>query len=93
MERSELEIIKELMAELESKMEPSEEDLSERLGRGKPEVKILKVEGEVPGDEGGDLEEGEEIKELEGEGEMGPLSKVLGDDDEGLKARLMRLRA
>lgn len=50
MDRSELEIIKELMAELEDKMQPGKDDFEERLGRKKPGVEVLKVEGQMPGD-------------------------------------------
>jgi hypothetical protein len=108
MERSELEIIKELMAELENAMQPGKDDFEERLGRKKPDVQVVKVEGEMP--ESPDLEKQEEVlgKDLDGDMEMGEspehVEKVMGHSDEDmpmdemdpeskLKARLMKLRA
>lgn len=96
MERNELEIIKELMAELESHMEPGKDDFEERLGRAKPEVKVMKIEGDMPvGEEGMEdpMEEKMESPEMEKSEDM---DEMMGDDmsDESkLKARLMKLRA
>lgn len=92
MDRSELDIIKELMAELESKMEPGKEDFEERLGRGKPEVKVLKIEGDMPMSE----EEGMEKMSADGlqEGMMGEemMDEEMSPESK-LKARLMKLRS
>ncbi len=51
MSRKELELIEELMAELQQSMELSEDDLSTRLGRKKPEVSVAKVSLEPESDE------------------------------------------
>lgn len=94
MERGELEIIKELMAELESHMEPGKEDFEERLGRAKPEVKVMKIEGDMPTED--PMEEKMESPEMEmGEdkGEMLGMDDDMMSDDEKLKARLMKMRA
>lgn len=40
------EIIQQLMDELQSMMEPTADDMNARLGREKPEMAIMKVEGE-----------------------------------------------
>jgi len=86
MDRSELDIIKELMAELESKMEYGEEDFNERLGRKKPEVEVVKMEGELPMSE--EEEGSEDMTDLLSE-EMGEEESV----ESKLKARLMKLRS
>lgn len=107
MERSELDIIKELMAELESKMEPDHNDFSERLGRDKPDVKMVKIEGELP--ESPEMEKKEEMMGMSDDQDMGEMGKdpmadkMMGSDedmpmdemdpDAKLKARLMRLRS
>ncbi len=105
MDRSELEIIKELMAELESHMEPGKEDFEDRLGRGKPEVKVMKIEGKMPGDDESmedPMEEKMESPEMEKAEDMAEMDhsmhhSMMGDDmmspDEKLKARLMKMRA
>lgn len=97
MERSELEIIKELMAELEAKMEPSKDDFEERLGRKKPEVAVMKIEGDIPDDA---AEEASESPEFEKKEEMmGDSENMEGMDEEEmspeakLKSRLMKLRS
>lgn len=65
MDRSEFDIIQDLMNELQSHMELSEDDLGERLGREKPKVEVMKLESEEPmeGDMmGDDMEMGPEEK-------------------------------
>lgn len=83
MDHKELEIIEQLMEQLRDEMEYSPEDLEERLGRKKPEVEIVKMEGKLPLDE-------------ESEEEMSPLEDDLMSEpqspEEKLKARLMKLR-
>lgn len=98
MERSELEIIKELMAELEDKMQPSEADFDERLGRKKPGVEVLKIEGEMPEENSGMMmgEKADMAEEKLGGGsdeddEDMPMDEV--DPDVKLRSRLMRLRS
>jgi hypothetical protein len=87
MDRSELEIIKELMAELEDKMQPGHEDFEERLGRQKPGVEMVKIEGKMPSEDPA-LEAKEEMmgKDLDGDMEMGEdpehQEKVMGDDSD-----------
>lgn len=81
--QQELEVIMDLMKDLQEKMEYGEEDFSERLGRKKPSLEVVKVEAEAAPEMG---MEGEE-PELEIEEEM-PESP-----EEKLKNRLMKMRA
>jgi hypothetical protein len=76
--KQDLEIIKDLMDELISEMEPGEEDFSERLGRKKPEIGMMKIEVE-----------GEEMPEDEMEMDYMPEEE---DEDSLLKKRLMKMR-
>ncbi len=80
--KNELEHIKELMDELITKMSYGEEDFSERLGRKKPEIEVMKVEGEMPEDEM--MEDEMMPMEEDMEMEASPADK--------LKKRLMKLR-
>ncbi len=82
MDRKELEIIQELMQKLQEQMELGEDDFSERLGRKKPEVEVMKMEleSEEPMEE--DMELSEHMEEME------PKSP-----DDALKQRLMKLRS
>lgn len=82
MERDQFEIIQELMDELKSTMAYSEEDFASRLGREKPEVEVVKMEGKLP--LGDDLEGAMHEMEEEAEFEESPEDK--------LKSRLMKLR-
>ncbi len=80
MDKQELQIIQELMEVLQDKMQYGEDDLSERLGRKKPDVEVVKVESELP---------------LEGATEESGLPMGDGmdeDPDESLKRRLMSMR-
>ena len=43
-----LEMIKELMEELQKKMEHTPEDFASRLGRHKPGIEVIKMEGKLP---------------------------------------------
>ncbi len=79
-EQTTLEVIKSLMEQLVGEMEPKAEDFEERLGRKKPEVVAMKVEGKLPGMEDESMEEDE----------MMPMEE--GPED-SLKKRLMKLRA
>lgn len=79
MDRSEFEIIQELMEELQSKMEPSEEDLGSRLGREKPTVEVMSLETDAD--------------PLAMEDEMiDGMGDEMDSPDEKLKKRLMKLR-
>ncbi len=87
MEDRKLQIIKELMEQLQDEMSYGAEDFEERLGRKKPDVKVLKIEGEMDPMESMDDEPESEMgadedMELESEG-----------PDSELKKRLMKLRA
>lgn len=81
MESEKLRIIQELMEELQGEMEPGEDDFSDRLGRPKPKIEMMKMESnDDPGMDGGmemDPDEG---------GEMDPMDMML-------KKRLMKMRA
>lgn len=87
MDKRELQIIQELMEKLTEEMEYGEEDLSERLGRKKPEVEVLKIEGEMPLEDE-DMEEDSMEPEMELEDEDMEESSP----EEDLKRRLMKLR-
>ncbi len=85
-----LQQIIDLMKELQSSMAEGPEDLSERLGRKKPDLEVVKVgidaepklEGDIPN---------EELAEEELEGES-PFEDEESPEDK-LKSRLMKLRA
>lgn len=90
MDKRELQIIEELMAELQGQMEYGADDFEERLGRKKPEAEIKKAmtspdaeievtQVEMPEDE--TSEEGTEDDMMDEE-----------SPEEKLKSRLMKLR-
>lgn len=95
----ELKLISQLMDQLQGEMEYDEDDLSSRLGRKKPEVEVLKIEGKMPMK---DLEKAEEMagSDLHSDMEMGEdpehAAMVMGEEalspEEELKKRLMKLR-
>lgn len=98
MDKRDLMAIQELMNELKDKMEFSEDDFNDRLGKPKG-VEVIKVEGGEMPDK--DLEDQEEMvgEDLDDDMEMGEdpvhAAKVLGaqnDPEEELKRRLMKLR-
>ena len=78
MDDRKMEIIKQLMEELQDEMAYSEDDFGERLGREKPEVKIMKIDTDNDGMSTGDMCMDEEME---------PESP-----EEKLKSRLMKLR-
>jgi len=95
----ELKLISQLMDQLQGEMEYDENDFASRLGRKKPGVEVVKIEGKMP------MEGMEEMtgEDLDGDMEMGEdpthASMVMdeGTDDEMdpeemLKKRLMKLR-
>jgi len=71
------------MKDLQDKMEYGEEDFSERLGRKKPEVEVLKIDGDLPLDE--ESEECFEEAPLEEE-------ELPESPENKLKNRLLKLR-
>lgn len=83
MKGKELEIIQKLMEELQDEMQYGDEDLSERLGKGKPQVKMLEVEGELPleGEES-EMEGGLAMKMAKMEGESEEMPMEMGEDDD-----------
>lgn len=96
MHNKKLEIIQQLMEELKEEMQPSADDFSERLGRKKPGVEVLKIEGQV---EDPSLETAEEEvgMDLDGDMEMGEDPEheetVMEESpDDKFKKRLMALR-
>lgn len=105
MDKKEMQMIVDLMEELQGEMEPSESDFEERLGRKKPDVKVMKIEGVIPKHE---MSESPEFERGEEEGMMedeSPLEKTDDDEEmrgsefeedmspeEKLKARIMRMR-
>jgi hypothetical protein len=78
MESRKFEIIQQLMDALQEEMQYGEDELSERLGRKKPEVEVMSVEAKPL--------EGEELP-IDGDEDMS-----LEDPEEKLKSRLMKLR-
>lgn len=99
----ELKLISQLMDQLQGEMEYDEDDFASRLGRKKPGVEMVKIEGKLPMD---GMEHMEEMagEDLDGDMEMGEDPKHAamvmdeGEDDEMdpeamLKKRLMKLRA
>lgn len=96
-EKSELSVIKELMEQLVSEMEPTSEDFEERLGRKPKGIEVAKVEVK-----GSPLEEAEEMagRDLDMDMEEGEdpdhVAMVMDEGmspEEKLKQRLMKLRA
>lgn len=94
MKDRELALIQELMEELQGQMEYDEDDLSERLGRKKPEVSAIKIEGELPLDEDESPEMDDEMDELdmeEADEQEDELEEEMSPEND-LKKRLMKLR-
>lgn len=98
MDKREMQLIMELMEELQDQMKYGEEDFSERLGRKKPEIDVIKVEGKMEDPKLEHMEE-ELGTDLDDDQEMGEdpehMEMVLGEDvspEEKLKQRLMKLR-
>lgn len=94
----ELKLISQLMDKLQDEMEYGEDDFYERLGKKKPGIEVVKVEGEIPGKESMEEKLGQD---LDGDMEMGEepehASMVMDEGEEEspeqmLKKRLMRLR-
>lgn len=92
MTKDKMEIIQELMDMLKDEMQYGKDDFEERLGRKKPDMAIMKVEGDLEPDEekmGMDLDGDDEMGESPEHAKM-----VMGadDEDEDLKSRLMKMR-
>lgn len=96
MDKRELQVIEQLMEELKDQMEYGEDDFAERLGRKKPGIEVVKIEGKMPMDE--DMEDAEEMmgEDLDEDMEMGEPEEhkdaIIGSPEDVLKERLMRLR-
>lgn len=82
-------IIKELMDQLIDEMEMKPEDFDERLGRKKPDIEVLKVEGKIEPSEM-DLED--EGEDLDQEMDMVEDESIEQSPEDELKRRLMKLR-
>lgn len=95
----ELKLISQLMDQLHDEMQYGEDDFASRLGRKKPDLEVVKIEGDL-GPEG--LEKSEEMagKDFDGDMEMGEspehaammMDKGEMDPAEELKKRLMKMR-
>lgn len=85
-----LSIIKDLMEELIGQMQPSGDDFSERLGRKKPGVEVMKIEGELPLED--DMDGGDMAETMEGEMESSMAGGMQEDPEDSFKRRLMKLR-
>ena len=81
MEENKFDVIMKLMEELKSEMQYSPDEIGERLGRKKPEIEVVKIEGEIP------MEGMEEEMP-----EMGMMEEELSPADK-LKKRLSKIRA
>lgn len=105
-DKLELKLISQLMDQLQGEMEYDEDDFASRLGRKKPGVEVVKIEGKLPMSGSDPLEKMEEMsgEDLDGDMEMDedPSHAAMvmdeGEDDEMgpeamLKKRLMKLRA
>lgn len=79
MEDRKFEIIKQLMEELQDEMQPNSDDFSERLGREKPSVEVMKMSGD--GDDS-DMDSGMPMDD----------DDMMQSPDDKLKSRLMKLR-
>lgn len=95
--KKELMLIKDLMDKLVEEMEPTSDDFDEALGRKKPQVESITVEGVMP------EEEAEEMlhEDLDGDMEMGEdpehAAEVMEEGmdespEEALKRRIMKMR-
>lgn len=93
MESEKLRIIQELMEQLQDEMAPGEDDFSDRLGRPKPKMEIMKMEAHP--DDMGDGEGDDLMDKMMGRSMM--ASDGDGDEEDPrdamLKQRLMKLRA
>jgi hypothetical protein len=95
----ELDVIMELMEDLQEKMQYGEGDFEERLGRKKPGIEVMKIEGKLPmGEdeaEGMESEMGEDELAMESDPMMGAeLDEELEESpEEKLKKRIMKMRA
>jgi len=90
MDKSELGIIQELMELLQDKMQYGEDDFNSRLGRKKPEVEVVKMEGDIPGGEMGmDDSSGMDM----GDDSDSSMMEMDESPEDKLKRRLMKMRA
>jgi len=93
MDKRELELIKELMDKLSEEMEYGEEDFSERLGRKKPEIEVIKMEGKMPFKKEMEMEDESCDPEMEHEDmEHENMEMEESSPEDDLKRRLMKLR-
>ena len=93
MDKRELQIIEQLMEELKGQMEMGAEDYDHRLGREKPAVEVVKMEGSLPMDDDDELEE----PEMEADSDESPMmADIMPDEDmspdEKLKQRILKMR-
>ena len=89
--KKELMLIKELMDKLVDEMEPSVSDFEERLGRGKPEVKSIQIEGVIPEE---DMDFDDDMED-DMEEDIDTMDGILPEDEspeEALKRRIEKLR-
>ena len=92
MDKKELMMIQQLMDKLSEEMEYGEEDFSERLGRKKPEIEVIKMEGKMPMEESDmEMEDESYDPEMEDMDEMDMDMEESSPEDD-LKRRLMKLR-
>ena len=99
MDEMKLKLIQELMEELTGSMEMDKDDFDHRLGRKKPDIEVLKVEGSLDPK----MEKAEEMmgEDMDGDMEMGEdpehAAAVMGMGEEAspedkLKDRIMKMR-
>lgn len=83
-EKKELQMIMELMEELQDKMQYGEDDFNERLGKEKPKVDVVKIEGSTEMDP---MELSEKAPM-----DMHEDMEMSESPEDKLKARLMKMR-
>lgn len=90
--KKELMMIKELMEKLIDEMEPSPDDFDERLGRSKPEIKSVQIEGVIPADEDMLPMEDDMDSEMDDMVDEDEDMMVEESPEEALKRRIEKLR-
>lgn len=95
--KDELAIITELMQDLQEQMEYGKDDFEDRLGRKKPDMVSIEIEGKSPMgmDKEEDMGDMEEMTMKPDPDESPMMSDMMGEKkspEDELKKRLMRLR-
>jgi len=94
MSAEKLKLIQKLMDELITDMEPTQDDYMEKLGKKKPEIEVVKMEGKLPL---GEMEDDMEGMDHEMGDESMDFSSIMNMDKEDeeesdLKKKLMKIK-